>query len=213
MRHNLESIRREYSLQQLTRDSVHSDPLVQFKKWLSEALEAKVNEPTAMTLATAETNGRPSARIVLLKDVNKKGLTFYTNYESLKGRQLDKNPQAAVLFFWPELERQVRVAGVTERLPAGESDKYFNSRPEGSRIGAWASRQSSVIGSRQELDREVEKTIKRFRKTAIHRPDYWGGYLILPNSAEFWQGRPDRLHDRISYTLEEGKWIIDRLAP
>lgn len=213
MKRNLATIRKDYSLRQLTRDSVNKNPVFQLETWLSEALEAQVNEPTAMTLATAETDGRPSARVVLLKDVNEKGLTFYTNYESPKGRQLNKNPQVAVVFFWPELERQVRFAGVTERLPSGESDKYFNSRPEGSQIGAWASRQSSVLGSRQELEREVEKTIQRFKKTSIHRPDYWGGYLILPDSAEFWQGRPDRLHDRISYRLQGGSWIINRLAP
>ena len=205
--------RHEYIKSRLEEADLPANPVELFEKWLMEAFGHDLPEPTAMTLATANSEGRISSRIILLKGFDSGGFQFYTNYKSHKGRDVEENPHAAISFFWPELERQVRVTGVTERLPSEESDEYFNSRPLGSRTGALASRQSSIIGSRQELEREVEKTIQRFKKTAIHRPDYWGGYLILPDSAEFWQGRPDRLHDRISYRLQEGKWIINRLAP
>ena len=213
MQHDISRIRKDYSLKDLSGASVHRDPLVQFRLWLDEAIYAQVNEPTAMTLATAGTNGRPSARIVLLKDVTEEGLTFYTNYESKKGRQLNENPRAAIVFFWPELERQVRFEGFTEKLPSGESDEYFDSRPAGSKAGAWASRQSRTITSREELENEVVKINTRFKNKSIPRPPCWGGYRLIPGVAEFWQGRPDRLHDRIQYENRDDKWTISRLSP
>ena len=213
MKHNLAALRKEYSLRLLTRDSVHPDPLVQFEIWLNEAIDAQVSEPTAMTLATADSDGHPSARVVLLKDVTEKGLSFFTNYESRKGSQLNENPRAAIVFFWPELERQVRFEGITEKLPSGESDDYFDSRPAGSKAGAWASRQSSKIASRELLENEVVKIINRFKNENIPRPPYWGGYRLTPCAVEFWQGRPDRLHDRIEYEIRDGIWDISRLSP
>ena len=213
MKHNLAALRKEYSLLQLTRDSVHPDPMVQFDIWLNEAIDAQVNEPTAMTLATAGSDGQPSARLVLLKDVTEKGLSFFTNYESKKGRQLHENPLAAILFFWPELRRQVRFEGITEKLPSGESDEYFDSRPAGSKAGAWASRQSSKIVSRKVLENEVVKIVSRFQNENIPRPPCWGGYRLIPGVVEFWQGRPDRLHDRIEYEISHGIWAISRLSP
>ena len=213
MKHNLAALRKEYSLQQLTRDSVHPDPLVQFEIWLNEAIDAQVSEPTAMTLATADSDGHPSARVVLLKDVTEKGLSFFTNYESRKGSQLNENPRAAIVFFWPELERQVRFEGITEKLPSGESDDYFDSRPAGSKAGAWASRQSRTIISREELENKVVKINTRFKNKSIPRPPCWGGYRLIPGVAEFWQGRTDRLHDRIQYEIRDDKWTISRLSP
>ena len=213
MKHNLAALRKEYSLRLLTRDSVHPDPLVQFEIWLNEAIDAQVNEPTAMTLATAGSDGHPSARVVLLKDVKEKGLSFFTNYESKKGRQLNENPLAAIVFFWPELERQVRFEGITGKLPSGESDDYFDSRPAGSKAGAWASRQSIKIASREVLENEMLKITSRFKNKNIPRPPYWGGYRLIPVIVEFWQGRPDRLHDRIEYGIRDNKWTIRRLSP
>lgn len=213
MQKDISRIRKEYSLKDLSKTSVHHDPFDQFRKWLDEAIAAEVNEPTAMTLATATINGYPSARIVLLKDFTEKGFIFFTNYGSKKGIQLNENPRAALVFFWPELQRQVRLEGTAVKVPAGESDRYFDSRPEGSRIGAWASRQSSVISSRAELQKEVMKISGRFRNKSIPRPSYWGGYSLSPVLAEFWQGRPDRLHDRIQYKLQGSRWIIKRLSP
>ncbi len=213
MHHEISRIRRDYSLKVLSETSVHNDPLVQFTRWLNEALDARVNEPTAMTLATVGANSQPSARLVLLKDVTEKGLTFFTNYESKKGRQLSENPRAAIVFFWPELERQVRFEGITEKLPSGESDEYFVSRPAGSKAGAWASRQSSKIDSRETLEKEVVKIISRFKDENIPRPPFWGGYRLIPSAVEFWQGRPDRLHDRIEYKVTNGAWAASRLSP
>ena len=213
MYNSLAQIRKEYSLQKLTRDSVQPDPLEQFHIWLNAAINARVNEPTAMTLATVGNNCSPSARIVLLKGISNAGLTFYTSYESRKGQQLQKNSHAAAVFFWPELERQVRFEGITEMLPSGESDDYFNSRPAGSQAGAWASRQSRIITSRSVLEDEMKRVTARFKNKPVPRPPYWGGYRLIPNCAEFWQGRPDRLHDRISYVLEAGNWEISRLSP
>lgn len=210
---DLASLRNEYSKNRLDRKTVDKDPLLQFRKWLSEAISAEVNEPSAMTLATSGADGKPSARVVLLKDVNETGLTFFTNYESKKGKQLKDNPQAALVFFWPELERQVRIEGKVKKLPGRESDSYFNTRPEGSRIGAWASRQSNMIPSRDYLREEAEKYARRFENLEIPRPSYWGGYILAPLLIEFWQGRPDRLHDRILYTRHAGNWHLGRLSP
>jgi pyridoxamine 5'-phosphate oxidase len=213
MDQKIASLRREYTLRDLTRDSVNDNPVAEFKKWLNEAVNAKVNDPTSMILATAGSDGKPSARVVLLKDVTNRGLSFYGNYESKKGRQLAENPNAALVFFWPELERQVRFEGVTAVLSGKESDEYFNSRPEGSKAGAWASRQSTVIASRQVLENEVYKIVKLYQGRPIPRPPFWGGYRLIPVMAEFWQGRTDRLHDRIQYISREGDWEIVRLSP
>jgi pyridoxamine 5'-phosphate oxidase len=213
MQNDIASIRREYCLKELSRSSVDNNPVVQFRNWLDEAIAAQVTDPTAMGLSTAGTDGRPSSRIVLLKDINERGLSFFSSYESRKAEQLIDNDYAALLFYWPELERQVRFEGTVEKVAAAESDEYFNSRPEASRIGAWASRQSSVIGTRSELVQEFEKIADRFGKASIPRPPYWGGYRLLPLMAEFWQGRPGRLHDRIRYLLKDEGWQIDRLSP
>ena len=213
MNKRIAAIRREYCLTELTMASVADNPVDQFKKWFDEALNAEVIDPTAMTLATAGLDGRPSARIVLLKDINKKGLSFFTNYESKKGRQLTGNPCAALVFYWPELERQVRFEGRAGKLPAVESDEYFATRPDASKAGAWASRQSSVIGSRKALEDEMLKVTEKYRSLPIPRPPNWGGYRLLPVLAEFWQGRHSRLHDRIQYLLREDRWEICRLSP
>ncbi len=213
MNKEIAAIRQEYCLDELTRDSVNDDPLLQFKKWFDEALRAEVIYPTAMTLATTGSDCRPAARVVLLKDLNSKGLSFFTNYESKKGKQLEENPRAALVFFWPELERQVRFEGVAKKVPLHESDEYFDSRPAGSKAGAWASRQSRVIASRQVLESEMLKISSRFSDQPIPRPPYWGGYRLLPDLAEFWQGRYSRLHDRIEYIRHQDIWSIRRLSP
>ncbi len=213
MQKDISSIRGEYRLKELSASAVSHDPLVQFGIWLDEAISARVHEPTAMTLATAGSDGHPSARIVLLKDISGDGVSFYTNYESKKGRQLSENSRAALLFFWPELERQVRFEGTAEKLSAAESDRYFSTRPRNSRIGAWASKQSSVITSREELENEVRHITGLYKDLDIPRPPHWGGYRMIPHLAEFWQGRPGRLHDRIEYRLNNGSWNISRLSP
>jgi pyridoxamine 5'-phosphate oxidase len=213
MNKRIAAIRREYCLTELTRASVADNPVDQFTRWFNEALDAEVTDPTAMTLATAGHDGQPSARVVLLKDINENGLSFFTNYESKKGRQLTDNPYAALVFYWPELERQVRFEGRAGKLPASESDEYFASRPDASKAGAWASRQSSVIGSRKALEDEMLKVTEKYKSRSIPRPLYWGGYRLLPVLAEFWQGRRSRLHDRIQYLLHEDRWEICRLSP
>lgn len=201
-------------MKSLSESDVTADPFSQFQIWWQEALNAKIEEVNAMTLSTASADGIPSARILLLKGVNEKGFIFFTNYNSYKGRQLAENPRASLVFFWKELERQVRVTGLTERLPEADNDIYFNSRPEGSRIGAWASPQSEVIESREWLEQNKRNFENTFQNKPLERPPHWGGYLVKPISVEFWQGRPNRLHDRIQYVLESnGKWLIERLAP
>lgn len=200
-------------LKQLTETDIDPDPVNQFKKWLNEAIEACVNEPTAMALATATRDGYPSVRIVLLKKVIPGGLIFFTNYSSRKGRQITENPHAALVFYWAELERQVRIEGDVKKLPEHESDEYFYSRPLGSRIGAWASPQSEVIPNRAFLDEMVLKFQKQFQSGTIERPENWGGFCLEPKVIEFWQGRESRLHDRIRFTKADGKWKIERLAP
>ena len=214
MSKNISEIRRDYSHESLTEKEVVSDPIRQFALWWDEALRAKIDEVNAMTLATASSDGLPSARIVLLKGFDEKGFIFFTNYESFKGQQLDENPKACLVFFWKELERQVRITGLVQKLQAAESDEYFNSRPEFSRIGTWASPQSQVIESRHWLDHKFTELVKELEGTEIKRPPHWGGYIVKPIVIEFWQGRPSRLHDRLQYTLEnDGTWKIERLAP
>lgn len=207
-------MRKEYAQQSLSEKDVEADPILQFKKWWDHALASKLNEPNAMILATASKEAVPSARIVLLKDFNENGFVFFTNYDSYKGQQLSENPKACLVFFWEELERQVRITGLVFKLSSTESDEYFNSRPEGSRIGAWASPQSQVIENRNWLDERFNKLSSEMKDGTIQRPPHWGGYLVKPVIVEFWQGRVSRLHDRIQYSLQEdGKWKIERLAP
>jgi pyridoxamine 5'-phosphate oxidase len=212
---NIADIRRDYQLAALTEADVDPDPTLQFERWLSEALRAELPEPTAMTLATVDAEGRPSARIVLLKGADADGLVFFTNYDSRKGHELGGRPDAALLFHWVELERQVRIEGRVARVPAAESDAYFATRPLLSRIGAWASPQSRVISDRGWLEREFEASQQRVAAAGgdVPRPPHWGGYRLAPAAMEFWQGRRSRLHDRIRYRLDGGSWRIDRLAP
>jgi pyridoxamine 5'-phosphate oxidase len=208
------NIRKEYKLQTLAEKDVHKDPFRQFDQWWQEAIHSGLDEPNAMTLATASADGMPDARIVLLKGFDDKGFVFFTNYQSAKGQQLLENPRASLVFFWAALERQVRITGLVSLTSAKISDDYFESRPEGSRIGAWASPQSQAIGSREWLEENEKRLKEESSEKSKHRPPYWGGYLIKPVRMEFWQGRPSRLHDRILYTLQrEGHWKIERLAP
>lgn len=209
---DLHDIRDEYSKQELSRRQCDSDPIKQFEKWLGEAIEAKVHEPTAMNLATLNAQGKLNSRVVLLKEVNSQGFVFFTNYQSQKGQALAINPFAALNFFWPELERQVRVEGAVEKLPEAQSDDYFAGRPYTSRIGAWASEQSVVLKSKNTLLAKVALIAAKYPFN-VPRPPHWGGYLVIPEMIEFWQGRPSRLHDRIRYRLENNLWIIERLSP
>jgi pyridoxamine 5'-phosphate oxidase len=192
---------------------MNHNPLEQFKAWFKEAIHSEIIEPNAMHLATVKKNNRPTGRVVLLKDVDK-GFVFYTNYESNKGRELEENPFASLTFFWPELERQVRIEGTVEKTSAKESDDYFLSRPYESQIGAWSSPQSKAIPDRKFLEQKKEEIENKFKDEDLFRPSHWGGYRVTPYEIEFWQGRPARLHDRISYHLDEGgNWILTRLAP
>jgi pyridoxamine 5'-phosphate oxidase len=207
-------IRTDYKQRSLSETDVAAGALAQFGVWWNEAVASQIDEVNAMTLATASPSGVPDARIVLLKGYDERGFVFFTNYQSAKGRQLAENGQACLVFFWKELERQVKVYGSVEQVPAGESDDYFASRPRESRIGAWCSPQSRVIKGRQVLEDNVTNYTERFADGDVPRPPHWGGYLVRPQSIEFWQGRPSRLHDRIRYTLQtDGGWLIERLAP
>lgn len=211
--HNIADIRTDYKMQSLSERDVAINPIQQFNKWWADALHSEIHEVNAMTLATATKEGKPSARIVLLKGYDENGFVFFTNYESRKGKELLENSQAALVFFWKELERQVRIEGSVEKVSEAESDDYFTSRPVSSRIGAWASLQSSVIPHRKTLDENVVKYSQQFGKE-VPRPLYWGGYRVKPVLIEFWQGRPNRLHDRIQYKLTaEDSWKLERLAP
>jgi pyridoxamine 5'-phosphate oxidase len=190
------------------------DPFVQFGKWLEGAVAAQVQEPNAMTLATVAPDGAPSARIVLLRNYGPSGFTFFTNYDSRKGKELAANPRAALVFHWQQIERQVRIEGTTERVSSAESDEYFSSRPLGSRLGAWASSQSAVIPTRAELQRLAEEVAARYPTGNVPRPPNWGGYRLTPSLFEFWQSQPSRLHDRLCYLCAgSGAWTIQRLAP
>ena len=192
---------------------VEPDPMAQWHRWHDDAFDAGLIEPNAMTLSTVDPDGRPDARIVLVRGAGDGGFSFFTNYGSAKAIQLDENPAAAITFGWLDLHRQVRVRGVVEKVPDHESDVYFGSRPRGSQIGAWASPQSTVLDDRDELDRRVARFAADFDGRDIRRPDYWGGYRVVPDEWEFWQGRPNRLHDRLHYRRSESGWAITRLAP
>lgn len=209
---NLHDIREDYSKQELSKSHCHTNPLKQFQAWLSDAITAQVNEPTAMNVATVDKNGRPSSRMVLLKEVNDDGFVFFSNYHSRKGKALSVNPYVSITFFWPELERQVRIEGAVEYLNETASDEYFSSRPYTSRIGAWASEQSQVIADKSVI---IKRAALFGAKHPFHvpRPPHWGGYLVRADVIEFWQGRPSRLHDRIRYHLDDDTWIKERLAP
>jgi pyridoxamine 5'-phosphate oxidase len=209
---NLADLRNEYSRETLDEASVDRDPMRQFEQWMQEAIKGEVPEPTAMTLATVDARGRPAARIVLLKGADAHGFVFYTNYQSRKGRELAVNPHAALTFMWKELERQVRIEGVAEKVSTEESHAYYATRPLGSRIGAWASPQSDVIESRAWLEKRLEEQGKQHGESPPC-PPHWGGYRVVPSYLEFWQGRRSRLHDRIAYTRVSGVWKIARLAP
>jgi pyridoxamine 5'-phosphate oxidase len=214
MNENIASLRLDYASQVLLEEDSATDPFSQFQTWWQQALQSEIREPNAMTLATASADGVPSARIVLLKGFDRNGFVFFTNYNSYKGLQLAENPKACLVFFWKELERQVRITGLAAPVSAQESDAYFNARPEGSRIGAWASPQSQVIESRAWLDGTYNKLADEMRGGDIARPAHWGGYRVLPVVVEFWQGRPSRLHDRLQYSLQgDGTWKRERLAP
>jgi pyridoxamine 5'-phosphate oxidase len=211
---SLADLRQEYRQASLLEDEVCADAVDQFAVWFEQALAAAVPEPNAMTLATAGANGRPSGRTVLLKGYDQGGFTFFTNYESRKGGDLQANPWAQLVFFWPVLERQVRVAGAVERVSRQESQAYFHSRPLSSQLGAWASPQSRVIASRQQLVQHYEELQRQYEGQTVPLPEHWGGYRVQPESIEFWQGRPSRLHDRLLYTRDDdGSWRIERLAP
>jgi len=212
-RENLQNLRQDYRVASLSENDVAANPFLQFKKWFSDAVEAQLYEPNVMTFATADSDGKPSARIVLLKGFDENGFVFYTNYESRKANDLVENPQAAAVFFWAELERQVRIEGIVSKIDKETSEAYFHSRPIGSQIGAIASPQSSVITDRTLLEEKVSMLTAEYEGKVIPKPDNWGGYLIEPKRIEFWQGRSSRLHDRITYDFIEGSWKISRLAP
>lgn len=210
---SIADIRKDYKLRSLSEHDVAANPIDQFTKWWDEAIASNIDEVNAMTLATIDNSGRPHARIVLLKGMSENGFEFFTNYESSKGKEMTANNKVALVLFWKELERQIRIEGAVSKLSEAASDKYFLSRPVESRIGAWSSPQSNIIENREVLDKNVKQTKATFEGKEIVRPPFWGGYIVKPECIEFWQGRPNRLHDRIVYFLENNIWNIKRLAP
>ena len=211
---DIAAIREDYCKYQLDEKDMLSSPMEQFERWFEQARHAQVQEPNAMVLSTIGEDGFPASRVVLLKDIKAGGFSFFTNYDSRKGQEMKAYKKVSLLFFWPELQRQVRVEGLVEKLPTGDSDEYFASRPRGSRLGAIASPQSHVIADRSVLEQRVEEvTLANEGKDKIERPVFWGGYLVSPLRMEFWQGRSSRLHDRLEYIFQQGEWIIQRLAP
>lgn len=210
---SIADIRTEYKHESLLEKDVAQDPILQFGKWWDEAIQSDISEVNAMTLATCNNEGYPSARIVLLKGFDETGFIFFTNYESNKAKELEENPKAALVFFWKELERQVRIEGVIEKADENMSDSYFISRPHDSQVGAWASPQSKVIKNREVIEEKFLDLSREYAAGVIPRPQFWGGYIVRPEKMEFWQGRTSRLHDRILYTKSNADWIIERLAP
>jgi pyridoxamine 5'-phosphate oxidase len=214
MEKNIAGIRKDYQLETLQENEVADDPIKQFSCWWDEAFKSEIDEVNAMTLATADLDGMPSARIVLLKAFDEKGFVFFTNYNSRKGVELAQNNRTCLVFFWKELERQVRISGFAEKISTEENIAYFNSRPDGSKIGAWASPQSLVVAGKAWLKETFDYYMERFKHGEIPKPPHWGGYRVTPVKIEFWQGRPNRLHDRIQYAKQpDGTWKIERLAP
>jgi pyridoxamine 5'-phosphate oxidase len=207
------SLRKEYTRAGLDKADLDPDPIVQFHEWFGTVIEADLHEPNAMILATASTDGKPSARTVLLKGYDERGFVFYTNYEGRKANEIEANPMCALLFYWGELERQVRIEGRASRLSGEESDAYFAGRPRGSRLGAWASEQSRPVEDRSVLEERVRALEEEYEGREIPRPPFWGGYLVEPEEIEFWQGRENRLHDRLVYRREDEAWRIERLQP
>ena len=210
---NLAELRRNYTAGGLLEEHAHADPHKLFLTWMREALECGVAEPTGMAIATATPDGLPSARFVLLKGVDDRGFVFYTNYESRKARELDANPRASLLFYWAEMERQVRISGAVERVSREESEHYFANRPRGSQLGAWASKQSFEVAGREALEQAWADAEQRFAGAGVPCPPFWGGYRVVAGEMEFWQGRPDRMHDRLQYVRSAGAWSISRLSP
>jgi pyridoxamine 5'-phosphate oxidase len=210
---DLTQLRENYTKSGIRDEDLPADPIPMFSRWMEEAIESKVNEPNAMSLATISDNGRPNVRVVLLKGIEDNKLEFFTNYLSQKGKELENQPFAAAAFWWPELERQVRIRGTVHKLTRRKNDEYFQSRPRESQIGAWVSDQSTPVESREQLREKAESVMKRFDGKAVPTPDFWGGYSIRIEEIEFWQGRPGRLHDRILYTQADGAWVKERLQP
>ncbi len=209
----INQLRHDFSKMSLDESMVDADPIKQFNAWFHAAVDGKVNEPNAMVLSTVDEENRPSSRVLLMRNYDDAGFVFYTNYNSRKAKNIEQNNNASLLFFWPELERQVRIEGKLVKQTAADSDRYFNSRPRESQLGAWTSPQSEILADRKALETELAIIVKKFEGKEIPRPEWWGGYLLKPDTIEFWQGRPSRLHDRICYMKEEGGWKIVRLAP
>ena len=213
LKNHITKLREDFTKGTLSEADVSTDPFLQFTLWLQQAVDSKIPEVQAMNLATVSEGGRPSSRIVYLREFDDNSFSFYTNYNSKKAKDLKKNPFASLTFFWPELERQIRIEGTVEKASAVQSDTYYDARPYDSKVGAWASNQSHELFSRGELELKIEEIKKQYSPEAIKRPDFWGGYVLKANYYEFWQGRKSRLHDRICYTLSEASWLISRLSP
>jgi len=213
LQHYLHEMRRDFTGKPFNKKSVHENPIEQFHQWFSEAVDAKLVDPYAMSLSTVGKNNMPSTRIIYLRGIQDNGFIFYTNYNSKKGKDLIQNPLASLNFFWSELERQIRIEGTVSKIDTSVSDTYFSSRPRESQIGAWASNQSSSIISREELEEKVAFYAKKYEKKSIPRPKNWGGYILYPSEIEFWQGRPNRLHDRLIYSKKGNNWTLTRLCP
>ena len=213
LKNHISKLREDFTKGTLSEADVTTDPFFQFTLWLQQAVDAKIPEVQAANLATVSSEGKPSSRIVYLREFEKNNLSFYTNYKSKKAKDLEQNPNVCLTFFWPELERQVRIEGMVEKASTTQSDAYFDARPYDSKVGAWSSEQSQPLFSRGELELKIEEIKKLYSPENIKRPDFWGGYVLKAESYEFWQGRKSRLHDRILYTLQNNNWLISRLAP